>query len=68
MADPDPYPAKPPAHLTEEWLAGRQAQYPQLASKKVLALPGRITRLKGHEDFIELIAPGSRPPVQRCTA
>jgi glycosyltransferase involved in cell wall biosynthesis len=39
-----------------EWLAAWQAQYPQLAGKKLLTLPGRITRLKGHEDFIELVA------------
>jgi glycosyltransferase involved in cell wall biosynthesis len=39
-----------------EWLSAWHAQYPQLAGKKVLTLPGRITRLKGHEDFIELIA------------
>jgi glycosyltransferase involved in cell wall biosynthesis len=26
-----------------------------LQGKKLLTLPGRITRLKGHEDFIELI-------------
>lgn len=38
------------------WLADWHAQYPQLAGNKVLTLPGRITRLKGHEDFIELIA------------
>jgi glycosyltransferase involved in cell wall biosynthesis len=47
-----PYGYQPPA----EWLAAWQTQYPQLAGKKVLTLPGRITRLKGHEDFIELIA------------
>jgi len=52
--DPAEYPNgyQPPA----EWLAAWQTQYPQLAGKKVLTLPGRITRLKGHEDFIELIA------------
>ncbi len=52
--DPAEYPHgyRPPA----EWLATWQKQYPQLARKKVLTLPGRITRLKGHEDFIELIA------------
>ncbi|MFN3595063.1 MAG: glycosyltransferase family 4 protein, partial [Thiobacillaceae bacterium] len=38
------------------WLAAWQAQYPQLAGKRVLTLAGRITRLKGHEDFIDLIA------------
>jgi glycosyltransferase involved in cell wall biosynthesis len=52
--DPAEYPHgyQPPP----EWLAAWQTQYPQLAGKKVLTLPGRITRLKGHEDFIELIA------------
>jgi glycosyltransferase involved in cell wall biosynthesis len=51
--DPHAYPLgyRPSA----EWLAAWQAQYPQLGGKKVLALPGRITRLKGHEDFIALI-------------
>lgn len=38
-----------------EWLAAWRAQFPQLAGKRVLTLPGRITRLKGHEDFIRLI-------------
>jgi glycosyltransferase involved in cell wall biosynthesis len=51
--DPAAYPhgyRPPPA-----WLAQWHAQYPQLQGKKLLTLPGRITRLKGHEDFIELI-------------
>lgn len=47
-----PYGYRPP----EEWLQAWQAQYPTLAGKKILTLPGRITRLKGHHDFIELIA------------
>lgn len=38
------------------WLAAWRAEYPELAGKRVLTLPGRITRLKGHEDFIALIA------------
>jgi glycosyltransferase involved in cell wall biosynthesis len=47
----------PPGHRPPpEWLAAWAAGYPQLAGKKVLTLPGRITRLKGHEDFIVLIA------------
>ena len=32
------------------------AQFPNAMGKLILTLPGRITRLKGHEDFIELIA------------
>lgn len=39
-----------------EWLARWQQDYPQLAGKQVLCLPGRITRLKGHETFMALIA------------
>jgi glycosyltransferase involved in cell wall biosynthesis len=39
-----------------DWLAAWRAQYPQLASKHILTLPGRLTRLKGHADFITLIA------------
>lgn len=52
--EPDQYPRgyQPPA----DWLAAWCAENPQLAGKKVLTLPGRITRLKGHEDFIELIS------------
>jgi glycosyltransferase involved in cell wall biosynthesis len=32
------------------------AQFPNAQGKQLVTLPGRITRLKGHEDFIELIA------------
>ena len=39
----------------EEWLSAWLTQFPQVLGKKVLTLPGRITRLKGHEDFINLI-------------
>lgn len=38
------------------WLAHWHAEHAQLAGKPVLLLPGRITRLKGHEDFFRLIA------------
>ena len=39
-----------------EWLTRWQHDYPQLAGKTLLTLPGRITRWKGQADFIELIA------------
>ena len=38
------------------WLADWHQQYPQLRDAPTLTLPGRLSRLKGHEDFIELIA------------
>jgi len=37
------------------WLAQWYGSHPQLMDKRVLTLPGRITRLKGHHDFITLI-------------
>ena len=39
-----------------EWLAQWQNDYPQLAQKFVITLPGRITRWKGSLDFIQIIA------------
>ncbi|MFZ9936124.1 MAG: glycosyltransferase family 4 protein [Luteolibacter sp.] len=39
-----------------EWLERWQAENPALADKRLLLLPGRITRLKGHEDFFRLLA------------
>ncbi len=38
------------------WLKTWQAENPGLSGRKILTLPGRITRLKGHHDFIDLIA------------
>lgn len=38
------------------WLQRWQAAMPQLAQRRVLLLPARVTRLKGHADFIALIA------------
>jgi glycosyltransferase involved in cell wall biosynthesis len=40
----------------EAWREKWSAEQPQLAGKKVLLLPGRITRLKGHGDFFRLLA------------
>ncbi len=39
-----------------EWLQAWQAQYPFLHGRRLLTLPGRLTRLKGHADFIGLVA------------
>ena len=38
-----------------DWLADWWRRFPQLAAAPVLTLPGRLSRRKGHEDFIELI-------------
>ncbi|CAB1276863.1 glycosyltransferase family 4 protein [Candidatus Nitrosacidococcus tergens] len=39
----------------QQWLENWYHTYPQLQDKVVLTLPGRLTPLKGHEDFIVLI-------------
>ncbi|MFC6686081.1 glycosyltransferase [Marinobacter koreensis] len=51
--DPEEFP--PQYRPSEEWLTQWYRQYPQLAERMVLTLPGRLTRLKGHHDFIDLI-------------
>jgi glycosyltransferase involved in cell wall biosynthesis len=46
-----PYGYRPPA----DWLAAWRAEHPHLAGQYVLCLPGRLTRLKGHADLIEVV-------------
>lgn len=40
---------------TAKWLNQVYLDYPQLENKFLLCLPGRITRLKGHETLIQLM-------------
>jgi glycosyltransferase involved in cell wall biosynthesis len=47
-----PYRYRPP----QDWLDHWYAQYPETQGKRLLTLPARITRWKGQEDFIELLA------------
>ncbi|MGH8171742.1 MAG: glycosyltransferase [Rhodanobacteraceae bacterium] len=52
--DPDEFPfGYQPGDSWREWFF---AEFPQLADKPLLTLPGRGTRLKGHADAIELVA------------
>ena len=41
---------------SQEWHAKWSTDYPQCSGKQLLTLAGRITRLKGHFDFVDLIA------------
>lgn len=41
---------------SEAWLAQWRADYPQLIGRQVLTLPARITRWKGQQDFLQLMA------------
>lgn len=52
--DPDEF--SPDFRPSAAWLATWRAQFPQLVGRRVITLPGRITRLKGHDAFIRLIA------------
>jgi len=51
----DPSEYYPDYQPSPAWLASWQAEYPQFAGKFIVTLPGRITRLKGHEDFLKVI-------------
>ncbi|MGH8491761.1 MAG: glycosyltransferase [Moraxellaceae bacterium] len=46
-----PYKHQPDA----SWVAQWRQDFPELTGKTVLALPGRLTRLKGHDTFIRLL-------------
>jgi glycosyltransferase involved in cell wall biosynthesis len=50
--DKFPYGYKPSAKWLQEW----QEQNPQLNNRFVITLPARITRWKGQQDFINIIA------------
>jgi glycosyltransferase involved in cell wall biosynthesis len=52
--DPQAYPHG--YRPSPEWLAKWRAQYPQLEGKYILTLPARVTRWKGQEHFIRVIA------------
>jgi glycosyltransferase involved in cell wall biosynthesis len=51
----DPATYYPEFKPSADWLALWQSDHPELANKQLLLLPGRITRLKGHGDFFQLI-------------
>lgn len=39
-----------------DWFEQTFAEFPELKGRKLLCLPGRLSRYKGHADFIELVA------------
>lgn len=52
--DPEEFPQghRPDAAWLERWYT----EFPQTRNRLLITLPGRITRLKGHHEFIELVA------------
>lgn len=57
--------AFPRGHRPDEaWLRAWREAHPRLAGREILLLPGRLTRWKGQEDFLALVAElkrGGRP-------
>ncbi len=49
--DQYPYAFKP----SDSWVKNWKEQHPELDSKFIITLPARITRWKGHNDFIDII-------------
>lgn len=43
-------------HPSREWLDAWHAQFPPLQGKRLIVLAGRLTRLKGHPDFLYLLS------------
>ena len=41
---------------TSQWMQQACAEYPELRGRRWICLPGRLSRYKGHADFIELVA------------
>ncbi|BCU77165.1 glycosyl transferase [Luteolibacter sp. LG18] len=64
--DPMDYPHgwQPP----EEWRKKFETDFPDTKGKKLVTLPGRITRLKGHEDFLKILATLNDPHVHGVIA
>jgi len=50
--DAFPYGYRP----SEEWLRTTYVEFPELKDKRILLLPGRLSRYKGHASFIEMLA------------
>jgi len=50
----------PDYHADKQWLEQWHQQFPQTKNKKLLILPGRISRRKGIEDFLNIVAEASR--------
>lgn len=51
----DPAEYHPGYRPSPEWLESWYRQYPELKGKWVLCLPGRLTKLKGHEPFFRIL-------------
>lgn len=51
----DPQEFNPEFRYSEEWLTTLLQAYPQVSGKKILLMPGRLTRWKGQLDFVDML-------------
>ncbi|MFV0444602.1 MAG: glycosyltransferase family 4 protein [Planctomycetaceae bacterium] len=51
----DPQEYTPDFRPAPEWRAQWASDFPQLQGRPIITLPGRLTRLKGHADFLRLL-------------
>lgn len=51
----DPAQYHPQFEPSPYWIGQWQATYPQLVGRPIVTLPGRLTRLKGHYDFLGVL-------------
>lgn len=51
----DPLRYHPDFRHSNEWKQAWLQEFPACRGKRVLVLPGRLTRLKGHEDFLRIV-------------
>ena len=47
---------------SQEWTQQFHDEFPETRGKSLLTLPGRITRLKGHEDLIQIMSALAKAP------
>lgn len=52
----DPALYHPEFQPSKDWQRSWLADFPTCRGKKILVLPGRVTRLKGHADFLRILA------------
>lgn len=50
------------------WLEAFHREFPAVRGKRLVTLPGRVTRLKGHEDFLEVLRALDDPAVHGLIA
>ena len=62
----DPELFHPGFQPSSEWIARWDSQYPRLQGRPLLTLPGRLTRLKGHADFLDIVATVRREVPNIC--